>query len=624
MKIYGLIYTTVSSDKSPWKRSGFQTVSYSQELMRESDVLEIEKRIHFPGSGIINYKETVFYYEFKGEVYLIILQIRDLPEETDEFGRGGVFLCQGFIFPPGLWKLFPSPLALLELVKDHTFENREQVFSSSLIDWKTGNFRPIEVSNDKIKDIPSLLPSLKSKFEWKLALLINKLASSGGEKPALLFRGEPEKISTLLDKLIAYVPDALKVNIGWDSAFDNGNLTFFPLKITGFSKNRPIGGKPIYIDIETQSIEEPSEIKEAFTPQTPYERWLYECRHEKIDKTEIEGAYELSVFLTEGKKTSPEKVLREKSCFVSVNRDLIEEAFFDRCGKLLGSELSRYVANVLSTNTKLDLLIEALPPEKLTNILEKVILENRLTPEVLKTSLPETIRASAGDKLRLILKVWDGKPLSIQDIEKLEEEEKRDLIVYFLLSGWAEKPWMIDLLKNNEKLFNEMFAFPEVRAVIEKIIQKVISEDREFKEIAPLLAREAINQGVTYEIFAQRISPLQVIENFLKDYSWSEVDMKTLFSWAKKRKPPKDDFPYIRAFFYPREGISKDILRDERIRGRLLECLLTYHQYKPEELEKLGFKKEEILRKKELIEEKSLFGKVKKKFKKLFDLRRKV
>ncbi|MCU4137410.1 MAG: hypothetical protein MW689_000981 [Thermodesulfobacteria bacterium] len=166
-----------------------------------------------------------------------------------------------------------------------------------------------------------------------------------------------------------------------------------------------------------------------------------------------------------------------------------------------------------------------------------------------------------------------------------------------------------------------MFAFPEVRAVIEKIIQKVISEDREFKEIAPLLTREAINQGVTYEIFAQRISPLHVIENFLKDYPWSEVDMKTLFSWAKKRKPPKDDFPYIRAFFYPREGISKDILRDERIRDVLLKCLLTYHQYKPEELERLGFKKEEILRKKELIEEKSLFGKVKKRFKKLFDFR---
>ena len=625
MKVYGLIYTTISPDKSPWQKSGFQTVAYSQELITDSDVFEIEKRIHFPGSGVVAYKDVFFYYEFKGEVYLIILQIRDLPQETDELGRGGVFLCQGFIFPPSLWKLFPTPFALVELVKEHIFENREQVFSSPLIDWKTGNLTPIEISDEKIKNISSFFPALKSEFEWNLVFLINKLANNRGQKPALLLKGEPKKISALLDKLIAYVPDALKIYIGWDSAFDHGNLTFFPLKIAGFSKNRPLGGKPIFIDIEAESINEPSGLTEIFTNQTPFERWLYKCRDEVRDKADIEGAFALSVFLTQEKKLGSDIELRKRSCFELANSQLIEETFLKQCENLLGSQLSKYVADALPVATKLDLLIEEIPPEKLTSTIERVILENRLTPEVLKTPLPESIRGCASKKLRLILKVWDGKPLIIQDIEGLKEEEKRDLISYLFLSDLAERPWMADLLKASKDLFNKVSAFPKIRPIIERIIQKTISEDREFKEIAPLLTREAIAQGVGYEVFTQKISFLQVIEDSLKNYHLSESDIKTLLSWAKKRKPPEKDFPYIRAFLYPQQGeeIPKDILQDERMRDVLLDCFLTCHRYKPEELEGFGFKKEEIMRKKELIEEKSLLGKVKKRFKKLFDFKRK-
>jgi len=58
------------------------------------------------------------------------------------------------------------------------------------------------------------------------------------KKPAMLFKGSPE---SLMNSLFAYIPDNLKVNLGWDPILDGGNLTFYPLKIVGFKNNPPIG-----------------------------------------------------------------------------------------------------------------------------------------------------------------------------------------------------------------------------------------------------------------------------------------------------------------------------------------------------------------------------------------------
>ena len=105
MQIQQLLYTKASKTDSPWNKNGYQTLGYDQNFMSRKEVLEIENRIHFPGQDVFEEKRVVFYQLINSKEYLVILYLRSLPDTKDEFGRAGMFIAHGFLFPKSIWKV---------------------------------------------------------------------------------------------------------------------------------------------------------------------------------------------------------------------------------------------------------------------------------------------------------------------------------------------------------------------------------------------------------------------------------------------------------------------------------------------------------------------------------------
>lgn len=614
MEVFNLIYTKVAPDDSPWGEKDFHTVFYPINLLQREDVFELEKRIHFPKSDKFDKKETVFFFRIKEEYYFVIFHIRNLPDARDMYGRGGIFLCHGFIFPKELWQNVSSPLSLFDLVKDSLFKSREDVLLSPLVNKKTGNISPIEVSQEKLRSLSMTLPKPISEFDWRMVILLNNFARLEEQRPVILLKGEPDRIFGLMHRLISYLPDNLKVNIGWDPVFDGGNFTFYPLKIAGFKNSHPMGGSPITIDIETFTIKETSETSHLlFLPQTPYEKWLDHCWRDAITKEQIEKAYSLSLIL-EGKIDQISgDVLTERSCFVSANQQLIKDAFLKRCSETVGQVITQYIADELDVESMLDLIIENFPLAKLAGIAENIIIKKGLVLKNLKTPLSDSLINAGGHRLKLIAKVWKGEVLKHGDLEFLEKNERVQLIRYLLLGGWSDNEWVTGLLKEEGDILEQLLSSYDTRETIKKILLRVISKEKNFKGIEKLLLSRIIQQKREYDLLYGKIDFYEVIEDFLKDRTWNDEDIKEIFSWSKNRKPPQREFPYIKAFLYPERDIHRDITKNKMTRKKLIECLIDLHGYKVADLERLGIilEEKEVLKIEEKIKSRSVIGKIK-------------
>lgn len=596
MKVFNLIHTVVSPGDSPWGKTGAHTIFYPTDLMSKGEADEIGKRIYFPETNYtkVDTKETVFYQKIQNEYYLVILHFRYLPDARDSFGRSGIFLCHGFIFPPELWKEASEPLALFGLVKDKVFKTREDMLASSLVNRKTGNILPVEVPQEKTKNITNVLPPLNSEFEWKLTVLLNNFANSEKQKPFLLFKGVPEDVSALMSKLSAYVPRNLMINIGWDASYDGGSLTFFPLKIVGFKDANPSGGDQILVDLKTRTIKDTPETAQLFIPHTPYEHWLYHCRNEIRTKDQIEEAYQLSCLL-EGKpvQLEPQK-LSVKSGFVSANQKTIRDVFLKRCGELVSQTLAQHIANLLTAESMLNLLIENLPMSSLARAVEAVLIKNRLSPKTHKITFSDSLVNAGSHRLKCIANVWKGKKLKLKDIAILKADEQIEFIKYLLLTEWIDEDWVIDLLREDEGVFNQLLSSHDTKEAVEKILLEVIASEKNFRDIERLLLRNMLRQGRGFDLLKGQINLMEVLEGFLKECLWSEGEMEECLSWVRKKKLPKGDFPYIKAFLFPEYGIPECVLRDVQIKRKLIDCLIKHHDCKTRNLLRLGFNKNDI------------------------------
>lgn len=602
MKIFHLIYTKVAPEYSPWKKADFHTVFYPIDLMGKEDVLEVEKKIHFPGQEKFKENKIVFYQRIKGKDYLFILYMRDLPQERDTFGRTGIFLCHGFIFSEELWRRVPNPLTLFELVKDKVFTNREDILSSPLINKQTGDTIPIETSQKRIQDLLSDLPLLKTDFEWKMTILLNRFAHIE-KKPVIILKGEPEKISCLMNKLIAYVPSNLKVNLGWNPCFEGGNLVYYPLKIVGFQYEHPtgVGANAIEVDLDTLTIKETSDNYQLLLPDTAYENWLSSCRNEVSSYDQIERAYNLSLLLEESVSFSSDKVLAEKKGFARANQGKIRDVFFKRCSVLLGEPLSTHIASLLAIEEMLELIIANFPPAKLVNYIEDAILKNRMTQETVKVPISDSFKKVGNYRLTLIDMVWSGKALSFSDLAKLENKDRLEFIKYLILTKWKDEAWVLKLLTEDEKLFQDLLSSSETKKVLEEMLLKNILIKEEFNKIAELILNEVLSQEKGFSLLRGDIDLMEVLEESLKSSKLSSDQIKTLILWAQKRKLEKIELPYIKAFLYPRQGIPKEVLEDKLTRERLFKILIQHHNYQVKDFAMLGLKEDELLSIKEAI-----------------------
>lgn len=607
MKVYRLIYSKTTVKKSPRGFQDFHTIFYPLELMNDDDILALESKIHFPGSDLFDIKYTVFYQNIKGSTYLIILHMKNLPDDRDEFGRSGLFLVQGFIFPPDIWRNTVDPLSLLSIIKEFLFRDREHVFKSTSVNWETGDISPIEISEGEINVLKSGTLQPLDNFEIRLAILLNKLARNKGREPILLLKGTPDMISTLISKLFPYVPEALRIYIGWESALDRGNLNFYPIKIAGFSRYPPVGGNPINIDIETQNIEESIEKENWFKPETPYEKWLYEYGTKIQSYLEIEEAYALSLLIEEGKIPQRDIVIINKEYFAEINKELIENAFCSKVKEITGLDSAKYISSELQSLGKLDLLIEETPIEKILDLLENIIIKNRLTSNNIKIQPQSNIKEKASPRLRLILKLFNGEDIGPIDMNSLNNQERYELIRYLFLTGWGKELWFSDILKNSRTIFDKLINDSEAQKIMEELVKRELSKYKEYKLLIPILIREALKQNCIFELFTGEIDPLNIIENLLEMSNFNEEDLNLLTKWAKYRKYKGIEPPFVKSILYPERGINKEVLKNNKIRPVLIKKLIKEHNFNISQLKEIGFEDEEITMAEKKVKGKSSF-----------------
>jgi len=97
-----------------------------------------------------------------------------------------------------------------------------------------------------------------------------------------------------------------------------------------------------------------------------------------------------------------------------------------------------------------------------------------------------------------------------------------------------------------------------------------------------------------FSLLRKELNLMEVVEQCLKDGIWTDEEMEKILQWSKKRKPDVKDFPYLKAFLYPKEGIPDFVMKDKDARARLLRCLVKLHGYGDREIEQLGFQEQEL------------------------------
>lgn len=598
MRIFQLIYTKVSPEESPWSKSGFHTIFYSQDLLTEGDVSEIEKKIYFPGTTDFQHKETVCYQKIKGKNYLLILHIRNLPGARDTYGRGGIFLCHGFIFPPEMWKSASHPLALFELVQDCLFKDREELLASPLVDKNVGHIQPLEISEDKRVALSAPLLPLTTDHEWKIAGLLNRFAQLDHEqRPTIVMKGKPETISSLMNKLIAYVPDEIKPQLGWDPAFDGGNVSLNPLKIVGYRRIPPRGRISITVDPEGCGLDVPEEQSGLLQPHTPYERWLAHCKGEANTKESIQGAWRLSLILEEKIPPVRDGILDRISGFATANRDAVQTLFLKRCAEFLGDRLASCVARRFTPESMFDLLLNALPVAELVGVVEEAIIEERVTPQDPGARLPPSLVDAGSYRMDLIGRIWRGEALRPDALRPMEEGERFAFMKYLLSGAWKEASWIVDLLKEDRVLFDRCLSSSETKLAIQEILLKCLRQYK-LSGVEALVLREVLDRDRGFTLLHGRLNLMNLLEETLKRGVWCEDALKKLLSWAKGHPPPTGDYPFLKAALYPQQGNLNRIVKempDGKAKDTLLKCLIL-RNYKLSELEVLGFDRAQALK----------------------------
>ena len=430
MNVYRMIYTRLNPEDSPWGKRDFHTVCYSTEFIRDKDLYEFERRIYFDPSEGIAQKYVVFFLEVHAQTCCVMLDVRNLPEDRDNFGRAGLFLVQGFVFPPEIWQQVANPNAFIPFMQQHCFANRQELLASGAIDMKTGHIACVPLT---LPASAHQLPPLRSAFEQELFQLMYWHAQAKAQP--LLVEGKWQDVHDLLSRLVAYLPNALKRQIAWDPAFDGGAVAHSPIAIVGYQAAQPPAVNPIVIDLASHHIAN----RPTLPPPDAFLNWVLHCHEQITHKHQLEEMFALSEFLHARASRAPDMQACD-ACFVAVNTAFIESKYAKTVTTRFDAKLAAQIEPFLTPPVKLRLLMSDFPAHQIAEFAEQAILNRQLTRKDLP--IPQELKAHGSPVLRAIFNIWDGHAdLS----EHLNPDEARKFLNYLVHSAWQTEKWVYEL-----------------------------------------------------------------------------------------------------------------------------------------------------------------------------------
>lgn len=398
------VYGSLTTEQSPIRRRGFQTLFYTRDQLTLEAVRAIETRAQYRPSQEAKGKWQ-FYELPQGQT--VISYLVGVPE-PDEFGRRDRYLAHSLIIEPANWRLIgSSPFDLMQPTRfcqtlDHAL---------SLGNLKTG-----ELSSASLDVVPSQSDNAVALAEqwtpaelWKLARLVCHPQNILQRGLFVSFVGTEQKIYEALRVAFLLVP-VPRLNCTFDTSAMGCT---WPREMTfwgqGFSEERE--ARTMFAVLAAQKkVVVPNDW---CPPETPYEHWLktqLDPRRLATIHVHQEDVYVMSSTLTsEAKPTEQLSPIPEvvQNDFANAN----DGAVIERIEALLPKPLPSYLVECVlakigrSARARLQWLIANPNGEGLGEILFEILADwdDSLAADATR-SLTPIISRHAG--LRLLFALW--------------------------------------------------------------------------------------------------------------------------------------------------------------------------------------------------------------------------
>lgn len=377
------LYTRVNAAQSPKKKEGFQFLAATEGFPDKKTQMEIECRLHYPGSGIFKSKTTGFTMRGQQGWNLILLFYTDLPEARDAAGRSGIFLVHGFSLPllDDHAGLLADDIALL--LVPHVCRTYENALSMG----ENGTLPPIQIKFSPNAD--NLSVTDRQAWIWVQAGL---MAPANGQ--AIAWQHDGDRSPLQMPGMMLSLPLALIEKLSWDDAFDNGKLHFSPVRLTGWKETLPTTGQPLIIE-KSGSPRAPLPQWWADLQQHPYFNWLINSTWVPNSRSECEAIFAAGRFLAGDLDTLPD-TLAIPDQFFTMNDTAVRGRFRQLAGRVLPTGIAEMLTQKEQPEILAQLLRKNFPPDRLAFELEKHLRTSpvEFSPETIRM-LPAPVKAAS-------------------------------------------------------------------------------------------------------------------------------------------------------------------------------------------------------------------------------------
>jgi len=567
MNIHQHIYTKVSAEKSPHKKNGFQSLYYPIEFLPKKNVLDIESKIHFNGTEGI--RKSVFFEKIAEDYHLIISYMVPLPDMKDEFGRSGMFLVHSFLFPSAVWNSWAHPLQADAYLSKIHVKNFQEIESYEGVNKQTGDLAPLEIPESAWnQNVNAAVLDMNEKLMFNV---LYRIALKESDTLALAIQGKPQEIEQVLDRLVSRLPKPLWHRIGWHSAFDEGKIFFFPLKIVGFEKSKPITGEPVTFVLENDAFE--SGQQALLKPTSTFQNWVLTSAFDKENMDSINRIYELSEFLEDRRDIPQQPHLLES--FLQANDKEFNRLLSNKLQSIVGNEWADILSKFASPVESVQLMLESMNKSSIVHLLEKISLQQNI--DLRKHNIPNVLMAYLTPELQFLQKVFqdkaeypllfDTKPFKIGQIIKY--------LIHLKLNKYAWQTW---------------FHYPKAEITEQEIIdsfKEYIAElSKTPKAIQPYLAETIYKDKRFSECLQGNWNWAEILDQTLSQKGWDLNIFPVLKSWAEKNNIRNEHLPWLECLIYAGKP-SRIII--EQASESVIICWIKYHKMKTKEIIDKGF-----------------------------------
>lgn len=472
------IYGNVEKEDSPSNIGGFQTLYYSKDLISESEVDEIERRLgYYPSEDT---PEKLVFFKM-GEKYVTT---RIIPlEDVDKFGRKGAYIAHSFVFSKNDFEKFNNnPFVVFDLFQDKFVKALPQALAKG----KKGNLNiaseEFSIDTDRIRkfenEIIDSITGWKKEDIRKLVSLAFNESKLKNESLSFILSGTQTEIRKTLKGIFSLIPDKIRSACSFDTYFLGCNPVATKYWSYCYPKAPHISPQLILANTDTLTV---SNIN--VDSSSPYEKWIFSGKypHDVSEKHVFRNAaLELDRYLI-NQESNKEKFLEfidssNLEQFLETNQSLFQEKLLTYFKEQLPEQLAKYVWEAVTTEYK---------SESNAVRLQKMI--TGFNSDEISTYL--------FDKLKV---VKSPKKQEINDLKSFLEKNKHKLleIIYLI---WSEN---FEALPKKLKILSD----EEYQIALELLFEKV--------EMNTLIVDSKISQFTDFYI-SKAVTKKELKENLL-------------------------------------------------------------------------------------------------------------